>query len=67
MSPAQYMEMQVKHALTTILTGIDDEAIPGIGNSLQFSNQVTRPASTVRAARHPNLLARQSTSHVFGG
>ena len=40
-SSAQYMEMQVKHALTTILTGIDDETIPGIGNSLQFANLVT--------------------------
>ena len=41
MSAAQDMEMQVKHALAAILTGIDDKTIPGIGNSLQFADLVT--------------------------
>ena len=34
MSPAQHMEMKVKHALPTMRTGIDDKSVPGIGNSL---------------------------------
>ena len=33
-SPAQDMEMKVKHALPTMCTGIDDKSVPGIGNSL---------------------------------
>jgi len=39
-SSAQNMEMKVKHALTAMRTGIDDEAIPSVGNSLQFRNVV---------------------------
>jgi len=33
-SPAQDMEMKVKHALPAMCTGIDDKSVPGIGNSL---------------------------------
>jgi hypothetical protein len=33
-SPAQDMEMKVKHALAAMRTGIDDETVPGIRNSL---------------------------------
>ena len=40
MSAAQDMEMKVRHSLAAIRTGIDDKAIPGIGNSLQFRNFV---------------------------
>jgi len=34
MTPAQDMEMKVKHTLATMRTGIDDETIPAIGNPL---------------------------------
>jgi hypothetical protein len=40
-SSAQDMEMQVKHSLAAMPTGIDDKAIPGIGNSFQYRNLVT--------------------------
>lgn len=34
MAPAQHMEMKMKHALAAMHTGVDDEAVPGIGNPL---------------------------------
>ena len=40
-SSAQNMEMKMKHALTAMRTGIDDEAIPSVGNALQFRNLVS--------------------------
>ena len=40
MSSAQNMEMKMKHALAAMHTGIDDETVPGVGNSLQFYNLV---------------------------
>ena len=39
-SSSQHMQMQVKHTLAAMRTGIDDETIPGIGNPLQFRNLV---------------------------
>ena len=41
MAPTQDMEMKVKHALAAMYTGIDDEAIPGIGNPLLFCDRIT--------------------------
>lgn len=40
MAPAQNMEMKMKHALTTMRTGVDDDAVPGVGNSLLFCDLV---------------------------
>ncbi len=40
MSPAQHMEMKMKHALPAMRTGIDDEAIAGIGNPLLFCDRI---------------------------
>ena len=40
-APAQDMEMKMKHALATVSTGIDDEAVPGIGNPLLFCDRIT--------------------------
>ena len=34
MAPAQDMEMKMKHALAAMCTGVDDEAVPGVGNPL---------------------------------
>lgn len=39
-APAQDMEMEMKHALATVGAGIDDEAIPRIGNPFQTRNLV---------------------------
>ena len=41
MAPAQDMEVKMKHALATIDTGIDDEAIACIGNPLLFCNRIS--------------------------
>ena len=41
MAPAQNMEMKMKHALAAMHTGIDDEAVPGIGNPLLFCDRIT--------------------------
>jgi len=41
MAPAQYMEMKMKHALTAMHTGIDNEAVPSIGNPLLFCDRIT--------------------------
>ena len=40
MAPTQNMEMKMKHALAAMHTGIDDEAVPGVGNPLLFCNRV---------------------------
>ena len=39
-SSAQDMKMKVKHGLAAMCTGIDDKAVSGIGNLLQFCNLV---------------------------
>jgi len=39
-APAQDMEVKMKHTLATMGTGIDNEAIPGIGNSFQIRDLV---------------------------
>ena len=67
MSPAQDMEMKVKHGLATIRTGVDDEAIPGISNSLQFRNFVPGEHQTSDQPSIQIFVARQSRSHVSGG
>jgi hypothetical protein len=41
MAPAQYMEMKMEHALAAMHTGIDDEAVPGIGNPLLYCDRLT--------------------------
>ena len=41
MPPAQNMEMKMKHALAAMHTGIDNEAVPGIGNPLLFCDRIT--------------------------
>ena len=41
MAPAQNMEMKVIHALTTMRTGVDDDAVPGVGNPLLFCDRIT--------------------------
>ncbi len=66
MAPAQHMEMKMKHALAAMRTGIDDEAVPGIGNPLLFCNRITGQTSDARVARHPNLEVQPSRPHVFG-
>ena len=59
MSPAQYMEMQVKHALTTILTGIDDETIPE--SAIPFNVPILLPASI----NHPSSPTSESSSSAI--
>ena len=41
MASAQHMEMKMKHALAAMQTGIDDEAVPSIGNPLLFCDRIT--------------------------
>ena len=41
MAPAQDMEMKMKHALAAMHTGIDNEAVPGIGNPFLFCDRIT--------------------------
>ncbi len=41
MAPAQNMEMKMKHALASMHTGIDDEAVPRVGNPLLFCDCIT--------------------------
>ena len=41
MAPAQDMEMKMKHALAAMCTGVDDEAVSGIGNPLLFCDRIT--------------------------
>jgi hypothetical protein len=36
MAPTQNMEMKMKHALAAMCTGVDDDAVPGVGNPLLF-------------------------------
>lgn len=66
MSSAQNMEMKVKHGLATMGTGIDDKAVPGIGNSLQFRNVV---ASQHQMSEQPNIriLHFGNRRHMFSG
>jgi hypothetical protein len=45
-APAQDMEVKMKHTLATIDTGIDDEAIPGIGNPLLFCDRISSQQQT---------------------
>ena len=40
MPPAQNME-KMKHTLAAMHTGIDDEAVPGIGNPLLSCDRIT--------------------------
>ena len=40
MAPAQNMEMEMKHALSAMRPGVDDDAVAGIGNPLQFCDLV---------------------------
>ena len=40
MAPAQNMEMKMKHALAAMHTGIDDEAVSGIGNPLLCCDRI---------------------------
>ena len=41
MAPAQNMEMKMKHALASMHTGIDDEAVPRLGNPLLYCDRIT--------------------------
>ena len=41
MPPAKNMEMKMKHALAAMYTGVDDEAVTGIGNPLLFCDRIT--------------------------
>ena len=41
MAPTQNMEMKMKHTLAAMHTGIDHEAVPGIGNPLLFRDRIT--------------------------
>ena len=41
MTPAQNMEMKVKHALPAMRTGVDDDTVSRVGNPLQFRDLVT--------------------------
>ena len=41
MAPAQNMQVKMKYALAAIHSGIDDEAVPGIGNPLLFCDRIT--------------------------
>ena len=41
MASTQDMEMKMKDALASMRTGIDDDAVPGVGNPLQFRDLVT--------------------------
>ena len=46
MAPAQDMEMKMKYALAAVGTGIDDEAIAGIGDPLLFCDCITGQQQT---------------------
>ena len=66
MSSAQNVEMKVKHGLATMYTGIDDETIPGIGDSLQFRNVV---AGQHQMSEQPDIriLHFGNRRHMFSG
>ncbi len=36
MTPAQDMKMEMKYALASVRSGVDDDPVPGFGNPLQF-------------------------------
>ena len=46
MPPAQNMEMKMKHALATMRTGVDDDAVAGVGNPLLFCDLVASQHQT---------------------
>lgn len=46
MAPAQNVEMKMKYALASMRTGIDDDAVAGLGNPLQFRNLVAGQQQT---------------------
>ncbi len=56
----------MKHALTAMRTGIDDEAIPSVGNSLQFRNFV---AGQHQTPEKPDIriLKFGNRGHMFSG
>ncbi len=52
MASAQHMEMKVEHALTAMGAGINDKAIPGIGNPLLFCDHI---ASQHQTSEKPDI------------
>ena len=66
MAPTQNMEMKMKHALAAMHTGIDDEAVPGVGDSLQSRNFV---AGQHQASEQLDIriLKLGNRSHMFSG
>ena len=66
MPPAQDMEMKMKHTLAAMRTGIDDEAVPGIGNPLLFCDRITGRHQT---PEEPDIriLKFGHRGHMFSG
>lgn len=66
MAPAQNVEMQMKHALAAMRTGIDDDAVPGVGNTLQFRDLT---AGQHQTSEQPTIRVLQfgHRDHMFSG
>ena len=66
MAPAQDMEMKMKHALAAMCTGVDDEAVPGIGNPFLFCDRITGQHQT---PEKPDIRILQfgHRGHMFSG
>jgi len=66
MAPAQDMEMKMKHALAAMCTGVDNEAVPGIGNPLLFCDRITGRHQT---PEQPGIriLKFGHRGHMFSG
>ena len=66
MAPSQNMEMKMKHALAAMRTGVDDDAVPGVGNSLQFRNLVASQHQTPEQLTI-RFLQFSNRGHMFSG
>ena len=66
MAPAQHMEMKMKHAMAAMYTGIDDEAVPGIGDPLLFCDRITDGHQPTEE-RDIRILKFGHRDHMFSG
>lgn len=66
MTPAKNVEVQMEHALTSMGTRVDDDAVPGLDYPLQFRDLVTGQHQT---PQQPGIRILQlgNRSHMFSG
>lgn len=66
MAPTQNMKMEMKYALASVRSGVDDDPVPGLGNPLQFRD-LTADQQQPSEQLSIRVLQLSQRDHMFSG